>query len=147
MSDKLPIGTRIQFVKQLDADATGDHPAIIYARKDEHGSIVSYEAKEGYLVKTDNWPASFGAIHKEEFVEYFQPMDHLTHLGFTNRCDTFDTYSKKLEDYTIHVSKYINDKHWVCTLTDNDGNDEITINYDTTLKWIIELENILSKIK
>ena len=66
--EKLPIGTRIKFIKTLDACATGDHPDIIYARKDEEGEITGHDAKEGYMVKADSWAASFGAELETEFV-------------------------------------------------------------------------------
>ena len=65
---KAKIGTRIKFIKTLEASATGDHPDIIYARKDEEGEITGHDAKEGYMVKMDSWDASFGAILGEEFI-------------------------------------------------------------------------------
>jgi len=64
-SNKLPIGTRIQFTKQLDAPATEDHPNIIYAERGELGTIIGHSAREGYKVKTDHWPHWFGASRTE----------------------------------------------------------------------------------
>lgn len=64
---KLPIGTPIRFLKKLDAAANENHPAIIYADKGETGTITGHNASEGYMVKTDTWPASFGAELGTEF--------------------------------------------------------------------------------
>lgn len=64
-ANDLPIGTRIRFIKTLDAPANEDHPAIVYARKGETGEITGHETKEGYWVKTDSWSASFGASANE----------------------------------------------------------------------------------
>ena len=65
-----------------------------------------------------------------------------------NRCDTFDTYYKKINDYEVCVSKHINSKSWSVTLVewDESGNhsDEITINYDATFDWVIQLTDVLS---
>ena len=65
----LPIGTRIRFVERLDAAANEDHPDIVYAKKGETGEIVGHGCKEGYWVKTDHWPARFGASREE-----FEPL-------------------------------------------------------------------------
>lgn len=68
----LPIGTRIRFVETLDAPASGDHPALIYATKGEMGEITGYGTREGYWVKTDSWPNPFGAS-----IEEFTPIKQL----------------------------------------------------------------------
>lgn len=57
---KYPIGCRIRFRKTLDASPNEDHPAIVYARIGEKGEITGYDAREGYMVKADAWPHSFG---------------------------------------------------------------------------------------
>lgn len=59
------VGSKIVFNKTLLAPANEDHPPIVYAYKNETGEIISYKAREGYLVKTDSWPASFGAYEYE----------------------------------------------------------------------------------
>lgn len=59
------IGTRIRFKKPLTASANEDHQDIIYAEKGETGEITGYGTKEGYWVKTDNWPHPFGASDDE----------------------------------------------------------------------------------
>ena len=66
--EKLPIGTKITFVKNLTEPATGDHPASLFAKKGEHGEITGYNDFEGYNVKVNGWPYSFGAVLKEEFI-------------------------------------------------------------------------------
>lgn len=75
-------------------------------------------------------------------------MCRLSDLGWRNRCDTFDTYYKKINDYEVCVSKHINSKSWSVTLVewDESGNhsDEITINYDATFDWVIQLTEVLS---
>ncbi len=60
-AEQLPTGTRIRFTRTLEADATEDHPPIVYAYEGELGQITGHGTKEGYWVKTDNWPNSFGA--------------------------------------------------------------------------------------
>jgi len=40
MSEKLPIGTRIVFVKLLDEAACGDHPELVYAYKGDEGEVT-----------------------------------------------------------------------------------------------------------
>lgn len=68
MSDKLPIGTRIRFVKDLTEDATGDHPAFIYAERNTFGVIVGYNQREGYNVLWDGFTTNhFGAELGAEF--------------------------------------------------------------------------------
>jgi hypothetical protein len=59
--EKIPIGTKIKFLKDLTERANEDHPDIIFAEKDDTGEIISYDAWEGYLVKWDKWDAPFGA--------------------------------------------------------------------------------------
>ena len=63
----IPIGTRIQFTKQLECGPTEDHPAFLYASIGETGVVVGHDASEGYEVKTDSWPLRFGASD-DEFV-------------------------------------------------------------------------------
>jgi len=62
---KLPIGTRIFFVKDLFCEASGDHPAMFFAQQGESGEITGYNNFEGYMVKRDSWPTSFGASRNE----------------------------------------------------------------------------------
>ena len=61
----LPVGTRIRFTKRLDAPANEDHPAIVFAERGELGTITGLGTPEGYWVKTDSWPAKFGASSEE----------------------------------------------------------------------------------
>ncbi len=62
---KLPVGTRIRFTRTLEADGTGDHPALLYAEKGELGEITGHGTREGYWVKVDSWPNPFGAGPEE----------------------------------------------------------------------------------
>lgn len=61
----LPVGTRIVFTKTLTSEATGDHPALLYAEVGQTGEITGHGTKEGYWVKTDDWPNPFGASDNE----------------------------------------------------------------------------------
>lgn len=65
---KLPIGKRILFTKTLIGPACEEHPTIMYAMKGEKGEVVGYNAREGYMVKRDGWPAPFGAEYEKEFI-------------------------------------------------------------------------------
>lgn len=65
----LPVGTRIRFTRTLTEDATGDHPAYIYARKGDEGEVTGHGTSEGYWVKWDKWPHAFGAGRDE-----FEPL-------------------------------------------------------------------------
>ncbi len=62
MSELLPVGTRIRFLRQLTEDACGDHPEFLLASKGELGTVVSNSGKfHRYSVIADHWPsASFG---------------------------------------------------------------------------------------
>jgi hypothetical protein len=70
MTEKLPIGTRIVFLKALSQGPTGDTPAFLFARKGEGGVVTGHNDFEGHSVKWDGWPsASFGAELGTEFQE------------------------------------------------------------------------------
>ena len=72
---KIPVGTRIKFVKELSCPPSGDHPAFLYATKDGTGVVYEHGGWEGHMVKWDRWDAEFGAIYGEEFVidyEYYR---------------------------------------------------------------------------
>ena len=75
-------------------------------------------------------------------------MCRLSDLGWKNRCDTYDAYYKKINDYEVCVSKHINSKEWSVTLIEWDeggrNSDEITINYDANIDWVIQLSEVLS---
>ena len=64
---RLPVGARIRFLKMIDSPPTGDHPALLYAKKGELGEITGHNCMEGHWVKTDAWPHPFGAVIGDEF--------------------------------------------------------------------------------
>jgi len=74
-------------------------------------------------------------------------MSRLSEMGWSNRGVTYDTYSKKINNYEIMVHRYINSTNWQCTLVEWNGNlsNEITINYDASFEWIISITELLSK--
>lgn len=60
------VGARIKFLKELNEPASGDHPALLYAKEGATGSIVEIgTSREGFMVKAGNWPSSFGAYPYE----------------------------------------------------------------------------------
>ncbi len=71
MSDeKLPIGTRIRFLKELYQGPTGDTPAFVFAKPGTFGTVVGHDCKEGHRVLWEKWPsAAFGAVLGTEFVK------------------------------------------------------------------------------
>jgi hypothetical protein len=75
-------------------------------------------------------------------------MTRLSDLGWKNQFDTFDTYYKKINNYEVIVSKHIDSKCWSVTLVSWDESrnysDEITMNYNATFDWVIQLTEVLS---
>lgn len=65
MSNPIPVGTRIVFLSDLTRGATEDSPSVIFAKKNEFGTIVGHDCKEGYWVTWDGWPHKFGASEDE----------------------------------------------------------------------------------
>lgn len=74
----LPVGTPVRFTKDLTALACDDHPALLYARVGEIGEITGHGCREGYWVKTDNWPTPFGAAQHEFEVMSHEPESKLS---------------------------------------------------------------------
>lgn len=72
MSDKLPIGTKVRFLRTLTCAATEDHPAFLFALAGEKGEITGHDCEEGYWVKTAVNPP-FGAERCE-----FEPIDAMS---------------------------------------------------------------------
>ena len=76
-------------------------------------------------------------------------MHNLCQLGWLNRCDTFDSYYKKINHYEIVVSRHISEEKWQCTLVEWNENgtdsDEITISYDCDFYFVTEITNLLTK--
>lgn len=65
----LPVGTKVTFIKELSCEASGDHPAFLYAPKNGTGVVTGHGCLEGHMVKWDGWSHAFGAVCGEEFVE------------------------------------------------------------------------------
>ena len=65
---KLPVGTRIRFIRTLDAPADDHSPSTLFAEKGELGTVTGHSCFEGHMIKTDKWPNSFGAVIDDEFV-------------------------------------------------------------------------------
>lgn len=62
----IKVGDRIRFTKTLEDGPTGDRPACVYANRGEYGKVVKVGGSvEGYWVKADAWPHSFGASESE----------------------------------------------------------------------------------
>lgn len=60
--EKLPIGAKIRFTKDLIDPPSGDHPGRLFAAKGGIGRITGHCKAEGYWVKWCAWPmADFGA--------------------------------------------------------------------------------------
>ena len=60
-----PIGTRIEFLRELSSGPTEDSPSILFAPKNGQGEIIGYGCWEVYWVKWDGWEAPFGCEEKD----------------------------------------------------------------------------------
>ncbi len=58
---KVPVGTRIVFLKTLEDGPNEDGPGNHYATKGDGGEVTGHECSEGHWVKWDHWPIAFGA--------------------------------------------------------------------------------------
>lgn len=67
----LPEGTRIKFTKDLTSKPGEFSPGNLYAEKGDLGRVIGHDCREGHLVKWDKWEAPFGAVHGDEFVQYY----------------------------------------------------------------------------
>ncbi len=60
------IGNKIRFLRELSDGPTEDHPACLFANKNDTGEITEVGGcREGYWVKTDWWDAPFGCERKD----------------------------------------------------------------------------------
>lgn len=67
--EQLPIGTRIQFIKELSCGPTEETPGFLYATKYSFGTVTGHDCWEGHMVLWDGWKsASFGAKLGEDFI-------------------------------------------------------------------------------
>lgn len=67
----LPVGTRIKFTKTLTSGPDEFSPGNLYAEKGDLGVVVGHDCWEGHRVKWDKWDAPFGAVHGDEFTQYY----------------------------------------------------------------------------
>jgi hypothetical protein len=69
MENNIKVGDRIKFLRDLFGAPTEDHPAFVYAYKDEEGDVTQIGGCwEGYWVKRDAWPNAFGCEPKDFIV-------------------------------------------------------------------------------
>jgi len=69
MPEKLPVGTRIRFLRELSQGPAGDTPAFLFAPKGGLGTVVEDPRGcwEGHMVKWDGFHRPFGAQLGVEF--------------------------------------------------------------------------------
>lgn len=68
-TNKLPIGTRIEFLRTLESGPDEDSPGNHYATKGDGGEVTGHNCWEGHWVKWDHWKNSFGAKLGIDFIE------------------------------------------------------------------------------
>ncbi len=73
--------------------------------------------------------------------------DELLRLGFKPRYDSFISYTKLIDDLSIHVYKHIQETKWICVLIDDTTDNEISVSYDCDTEFAISLMNLLEKKK
>ena len=66
---KLPVGTRIKFVKELSSGPDEYSPGNLYAEEGGTGEVLHHDCSEGHFVKWDKWKAGFGAEYGTEFLK------------------------------------------------------------------------------
>lgn len=73
----------------------------------------------------------------------------LDKLKWESRFDTYLTFNKKIKDFNLTVYRHITQKEWSCCISEYDGDtcDEVIINYDATLEWVLSLEKLLLEAK
>ena len=65
---KLPIGTRIEFLKTLTSGPDEDGPGNYYATKGDGGEVTGHGCHEGHWVKWDGYKINpFGATYEKDF--------------------------------------------------------------------------------
>lgn len=78
-------------------------------------------------------------------------MNRLIGLGYYNRFDTYDVYTKEINNFQITVSKHITKHKWQCVLVEwhegGNDSDEITLSFDCSYEWVCDLDKVLSMSK
>lgn len=98
---KLPIGTRIKFLRDLEETASEESPAIIYAKKGDGGKVTGYGCKEGHWVKWDNWETPFGA---ELGIDFVKESEKTEIYGYVLGADFYLKDSRSLNEEIINKS-------------------------------------------
>ena len=60
-SIKIPIGTKITFLRTLEDGPDEDGPGNHYATEGDAGEVTGHDCPEGHWVKWEYWPHAFGA--------------------------------------------------------------------------------------
>jgi hypothetical protein len=60
-------GTRIKFLQDITCSATGDHPAFLFAKKGELGTINEKLKNNAYSVYWDGWKQAPFIAEPHEF--------------------------------------------------------------------------------
>jgi len=73
--------------------------------------------------------------------------EELVKRNWEHRFDIFalskyTTYWKTIGEYDLVISRHIKETKWTATLVDKEN--EITLNYDADIKWVLDLVELLS---
>ena len=118
-SDKIPIGTKIIFLKNIIELETGDHPGGVLAFKNSVAEITGEDAftPNEYVVNN-----AFYAIHWKEFIELdFQELLNKAKAVTTSFYDFRGCFYNKEEMYQIYL-KEKNDNHYTTGDPRNENN-------------------------
>ena len=76
MAEKLPVGTRVRFLREVSQGPTEEAPPLLFAPKDGLGTVSEdkYGCWEGHMVRWDGWPHALGARLGVDFEAL--PADH-----------------------------------------------------------------------
>ena len=65
---RLPVGTKVKFIKDLIEPANEEHPSLLFAVKYQAAIVNGYCCHEGHMVQVEGRPP-FGASYGTEFIE------------------------------------------------------------------------------
>ena len=102
VDDKLPVGTKIRFLRDIIEGETVFRPAQIYAKEGELGEVVRQNELYGHSVKTYDSPKVFVASIGTEFEEVKEPISP----EFADRQRWYNEgYNQALEDVKSNLAK------------------------------------------